>query len=128
MVLIETLCAEIMTIPLIMMVFGQMSLIGLLANLLVVPLIPWAMLLSSVTAFAGAIIPEFAGWFAWPAHMLLTYMLDIVHMLASIPSIFLHISINPTLMISDYVLIAVLVLISHRRLKNKKLILKQSFK
>ncbi len=128
MVLIETLCAEIMTLPLIMMVFGQMSLIGLLANLLVVPLIPWAMLLSAVTAIAGAAVPELAGWVAWPAHLLLTYMLDVVHILASIPSIFLHVSINPTLMISSYALIVVLVLIGHKRLKNKGLILKKSFK
>lgn len=123
LVLIETLCAEIMTLPLIMMIFGQMSIIGLVANLLIVPLIPWAMLLASIAALAGTITPNLGGWVAWPAHMLLTYMLDIVHLLASIPSIFLHVSINPTLMVSAYVLIMILVLLSHKKLKNKRLAL-----
>lgn len=127
LVLVETLCAEVMTLPLIMMIFGQMSLIGLLANLLIVPLIPWAMLLSALAAISGAVMPELAGWTAWPAHMLLTYMLDIIHLLAGIPAIFLHVSISPTTMISAYLLIATTVVIGHRKLKNKKLMLKQSF-
>ena len=128
LVLIETLCAEIMTLPLIMMVFGQMSVIGLLANLLVVPLIPWAMLLASLAAVAGAAVPELAGWAAWPAQMILTYILDIVHLLSQIPSIFLHITISPTLMISFYMLIIALVIIGYHKLKNKKVVLERSFK
>jgi competence protein ComEC len=119
LVLIETLSAEIMTLPLIMMVFGQMSLVALLANLLVVPLIPAAMLLSAIAAAAGAAIPQFAGWFALPARLLLTYILDLIHMLSSIPRVFIHLTINPTLMISLYVLVIALVAILHKRLKNK---------
>lgn len=122
-VLIETLCAEIMTLPLIMMTFGQMSLVALLANLLVVPLIPAAMLLSAVAAIAGAVTPATTGWFAWPANLLLTYILDVVHILSSIPSIFLHVSISPTLMISSYTLIVLLILVWHRRIKLKNAII-----
>jgi competence protein ComEC len=119
LVLIETLSAEIMTLPLIMMVFGQMSLVALLANLLVVPLIPAAMLLSTVAATAGAIVPQFAGWLALPARLLLTYILDLIHMLSAIPRIFIHLTINPTLMISLYVLVIALIATLHRRLKHK---------
>src|SRR6266404_8669704 len=78
MVLLETLSAEIMTLPLILMTFSQLSIVALIANLLVVPLVPIAMLLSAVAGLFGAFVPQIAGWFALPARLLLTYMLDIV--------------------------------------------------
>jgi len=125
LVIIETLCAEVMTLPLIMMTFGQLSLVALLANTLIVPLVPYAMLLSSLAALAGAVLPQWAGWVAWPAHMLLTYMLDVVHLLADVPSIFLHVSISSTVMICTYFVILVLVAISHKRIRDKKVLLEK---
>ncbi|MBL8121761.1 ComEC/Rec2 family competence protein [Candidatus Saccharibacteria bacterium] len=85
---IDTLCAELMTIPLIMYIFGQVSLVGLLANMLVAACIPIAMLLSFIAAMAGMLTPTFAGWFAWPAKLLLTYMIDTATMISRIPHIF----------------------------------------
>jgi len=119
LVLIETLSAELMTLPLVMMIFGQMSLIALVANLLVVPLIPAAMLLAAIAAAAGAVMPLYAGWLAWPARYLLTYILDLVHMLANIPRVMLHLTISPTLMISAYVFMVAAVVFAHRHLKTK---------
>lgn len=124
-ILIETISAEIMTLPLIMMIFGQMSLVALLANVLIVPLIPWAMLLATIAAVAGATLPELSGWFAWPAKMLLTYILDVVKILSSIPNVMQHIKINPTVMISAYMIVLTFVITLHKRLKNKQLILTQ---
>jgi len=114
-VLIETLCAELMTLPLIMAVFGQMSLIGLLANLLVVPLIPAAMLFSARAAVGGVLAPALGGWLAWPANLLLTYILDLVHILSSIPSIFLRVGISMTIMISAYMFLLLLVMVIKNR-------------
>jgi competence protein ComEC len=89
-VLIESLCAEIMTVPLVLYIFGQVSLVSLLANLLVVALIPLAMLLSLVAGLAGMLAGAVSGWLAWPAMVLLTYMLDIVTMLSRLPHVFLQ--------------------------------------
>lgn len=125
LVVIETLCAEVMTLPLIMMTFGQLSLVALLANTLIVPLVPYAMLVSSLAAVAGAVLPQASGWIAWPAHLLLTYMLDIVHLLASLPSIFLHISISSTAMVCAYFIILFLVAIPYKRIRDKKLLLEK---
>jgi competence protein ComEC len=119
LVLVETLSAEIMTLPLIMMVFGQMSIVAIVANLLVVPLVPVAMLLCAIAALAGAWLLAFAGWFAWPARIILTYILDLVHMLASIPHIVLHLTLNPTLMLSMYLLITTFAAVFYRRSKLK---------
>jgi competence protein ComEC len=87
-IVIESLCAEVMTLPLILYIFGQMSMVSLLANMLVVALIPLAMLLSLIAGLAGMFIGSVAGWFAWPAQLLLTYMLDVVNILSRIPHVF----------------------------------------
>ncbi len=87
-IVIESLCAELMTIPLVLYIFGQVSLVGLLANMLVVALIPLAMLFSLVAGLAGMLVGNIAGWLAWPAQVLLTYMLDIVNLLAHLPHVF----------------------------------------
>jgi len=75
-------------LPLILYIFGQMSLVSLLANMLVVALIPLAMLLSLIAGLAGMLVGNIAGWLAWPAQVLLTYMLDVVNMLSRIPHVF----------------------------------------
>lgn len=118
-VVIETMSAEIMTLPLIMMSFSQLSLIALLANALVVPLVPLAMLLSAIAGTAGALVPTIAGWLAWPARLLLTYMLDIVHLMANIPSIFLHLNLSPALMVISYCFILLIIFSMRRHLKTK---------
>jgi competence protein ComEC len=85
---LESLCAEVMTLPLVLYIFGQMSAVSLIANVIVAAFVPLAMLLSLIAGLAGMLMTGFAGWFAWPARYLLTYMLDAAHMLASIPHIF----------------------------------------
>jgi competence protein ComEC len=90
MVAIETISAELMTIPIILYVFGQISLIGLPANVFVVTLIPLSMLLGLLAGLAGMLIAPIASWLAWPAIQLLNYMLDIARIFASLPHTFLQ--------------------------------------
>ncbi len=87
-VAVETLSAEIMTIPIIMFIFGQVSLVGMLANVLVATVIPLAMLLSFIAGLTGMVAPLLAGWASWPATLLLTYMLDTATLLSHIPHVF----------------------------------------
>ena len=115
MVVLETLAAEVMTLPLIMMSFNQLSLVGLIANALVVPLIPFAMLFAAIAAGAGMVLPAIAGWFAWPANLLLTYMLDVARLLSGIPGIFLHRSVSITGMLGLYAAILLAMLLARRR-------------
>lgn len=84
-ILIETSAAQIMTLPLILYIFGRLSVVSLVANALVVPLVPLAMLLSLIAGLGGMLAPAIAGWVAWPAHMLLVYMIEIVRLLAALP-------------------------------------------
>jgi competence protein ComEC len=125
MVVIETLSAELMTLPLILMTFSQLSLIALVANALIVPLVPLAMLLSAIAGTAGAIAPQIAGWVAFPARILLTYMLDIVHVLSSLPSVLVHRSISLRYMLGLYGLVLVMLFAARRRLSMTKLAVKE---
>jgi competence protein ComEC len=119
MVLVETLSAELMTLPLILMTFSQLSIVALVANVLVVPLVPLAMLLTAVAGLSGAFMPQIAGWFALPARLLLTYMLDIVHMLSNIPAVLIHRSISVFYMIALYAVVLVITVILYRRLPKR---------
>jgi competence protein ComEC len=123
-ILIETLAAEIMTLPLVMMIFGQMSIVALPANLLIVPLVPVAMLVAAVAAIAGAALPEAAGWLAWPANLLLTYILDLVRLLSGVPKAIVHIKIDSTLMICAYTSALIIMWTVQRRSKIKAVLIK----
>jgi hypothetical protein len=62
------------------------------------------MVLSLVAGLAGMIIPSICGWLAWPAKVLLTYMLDIAHSLSSLPHVFLqHLALSTWQMILLYI-------------------------
>lgn len=84
-VIIETLSAELLVEPIVMVVFGQFSVLGLLANVVVVPLIPLAMLLTFIAGLAGIFIPTAAGWLALPAKLVLNYVIGVIHWLSGIP-------------------------------------------
>jgi competence protein ComEC len=62
-----------------------MSVVALLANILVIPLVPFAMLFSAIAGVAGMLIPAFSAWLAIPARLVLTYMLDIAYWLSGLP-------------------------------------------
>jgi len=85
---LESICAELVTLPLILHIFGQMSLVSLVANMLVAAFIPLAMLLSFIAGLAGMLAGGVAGWLAWPARILLNYMVDVVNLLSRIPHVF----------------------------------------
>lgn len=119
LVVIETLAAEIMALPLIMMAFGQLSLVALLANAIIVPLVPIAMLLSAIAGLAGMVVAPIAGWFAWPAVLLMTFMLDIIQLLSSVPSAMVHLNISLAGMLSFYAIVLFVILISQKHVKNK---------
>lgn len=121
MVALESLCAEIVTLPFVLHTFGQMSFIGLPANVLVVTLVPLAMLLSLLAGLAGMSVSAVNGWAAWPARLLLTYMLDIAHMLARLPHIFMqNLELPLATMVGLYGVIIVMTIVFSRTAKRQK--------
>lgn len=64
MILLETAAAQIMTAPLILYIFGRASLVGLVSNLIIGPLVPIAMLLTLIAGLSGMFMPVLAGFIA----------------------------------------------------------------
>ena len=82
-IVIETLCAELAALPLAMFIFGSVSVLGLVANVLVTPLVPLAMLTTFTAGLASSLAPGLGSWLALPATLLLTYMTSAVEWLAT---------------------------------------------
>ena len=119
---LESMAAQVMTLPLILHIFNDSSYIALLANLLVVPLIPLAMMLSFVAGLAGTLIPAAAGWLSWPARWLLTYLLDIANLVSHIPHMQFSVSINLPAMLGIYAAMVALTLIWWQKaVKNSRI-------
>ena len=82
---VETTSAQLVTLPIIVAIFGQLSVVALLANLLILPLIPLAMLLTFITGLAGFVTPAVQGIIAWLAQALLSVIVRVVEWCASLP-------------------------------------------
>jgi len=84
-ILATTLAAQIAVLPILVINFGQLSLISPLANILVLPVIPITMLFGFLSALAGLLflpLGEILGWVAW---LFLTYEIKIIELLAKVP-------------------------------------------
>jgi competence protein ComEC len=79
----ETISAQIVTFPILVLAFGQFSNVAVLANLLVLPLVPLAMLLAFIAGIGGLVLPSFATIIGLPASWLLSYMTSVAEYLSS---------------------------------------------
>lgn len=80
----ETISAVIVTAPLLIGSFGQLSNVAIIANLLVLPLVPLAMLLTFIAGIGSVIIPALATFIGLPATWLLGYMISVAQYLSHI--------------------------------------------
>jgi competence protein ComEC len=80
-----TFATQIFVSPFILYMMGQISIIGVVANILVLPLIPITMLAVFLTGSIGLISTFVSQICGWGAHLLLTYELFIVETFARVP-------------------------------------------
>jgi len=90
-----TIAATMSVLPLLMYSTGVLSLVSLPANILILPLIPPTMLFSFLTGLLGYISPFLTLPFAYVSHLLLFYMLSVIHFFASLPFASLNITNFP---------------------------------
>ncbi|MFA6038732.1 MAG: ComEC/Rec2 family competence protein [Candidatus Peribacteraceae bacterium] len=92
--LTATLSAQVFTLPWILFLFHRVSLVSPIANLLVAPLLPLAMLLGFLSVCVSAVsfpLGQAVGYGAWGV---LELILRITHALASLPSASLSASLG----------------------------------
>lgn len=83
--LLETLSAQLVTLPIMMGVFGQLSVVALLSNLMILPLVPLGMLLTFCAGLTQLLVPALGVAVAWPAQFLLGYFVWAVNWTAGFP-------------------------------------------
>ncbi len=81
----STLATQIFVSPYILYMMGQLSIIGIVVNILVLPIIPATMLFVSLTGLLGFISENISQVFAWISHILLSYELFMVKLFANLP-------------------------------------------
>ncbi|MBN1585347.1 ComEC/Rec2 family competence protein [Candidatus Uhrbacteria bacterium] len=67
----ETLAATLATVPIILFSFGRLPLVGPLVNLVILPFIPWSMMLGAVSVGLGSVSRWLALPFSWFGFVLL---------------------------------------------------------
>lgn len=106
--LATTLSAQIFVLPLLIYYFKNLSLIAPLANLLILPIIPWLMLFGFIAIFLGIFLINLgwtAGFLAW---ILMLYEIKMITLLAKIPGAVLEMKIE-VWMVWLYYLLLILV-------------------
>lgn len=84
-IFVATVAAQIATFPIIALAFSQYSPLALLANLLVQPVVPLAMLLTFVAGVGGLIAPAVANIIGWPAEIILSFTTNLTSWMSSSP-------------------------------------------
>lgn len=81
----ETVAAHLVTVPIIVLSFGTISNVAIIANILVVPLVPLAMLLTFLCGIGAVISLPFIELLAVPTTWLLGYMTNVATFVSEIP-------------------------------------------
>lgn len=81
----STLATQIFVSPYILYMMGQLSIIGIIVNIIVLPIIPLTMFFVFVTGLIGFLSSGLSMIFASVSHLLLSYELFVVRFFASLP-------------------------------------------
>lgn len=82
---LATVSTQIFVLPLLLLKMGELSLVALPVNLLVLPVIPLTMLLGFLAGVSGMLVSTIALVFAFPAYLLLSYALLVVNVFSALP-------------------------------------------
>jgi len=105
-ILIATLSAQLAVLPLLLIYFGQLSLISPLVNLLILILIPQTMLFGFLTGIVGMIWLLPAQLFAWISWLYLTFELSVIKFFANLPLAIVNLKWNWLLAIAYYFVVS----------------------
>jgi len=113
----ETVSATILTAPVLIGAFGQISNVSIVANMLVLPLVPLAMLLTFISGVGALIIPGLAAIIGLPATWLLQYMVGVANYLSKLPFAVTKVQLPGLGILACYLIILAVVIYLWRKTK-----------
>lgn len=117
-IFVGTMSAQIATMPIMLFAFGHYSPYALLANMLVLPLVPLTMLLTFVGGVVGVTVPGFAQFFGLPATIILEYMIKVVNVTAKLPGAQSDVTFNTLGVAGSYAAIVLVLLFLWRKTRH----------
>jgi competence protein ComEC len=117
-IIITTFSAIIFTAPLIIYSFGRFSLIAPLANLLVLPAVPLAMLTGFITLASGIIFPALGHLLSYVSWVVLAYIIKVTEFLSQVRFSSISLSLPWWLMVIFYGILIYIIYVGWQ--KNKK--------
>jgi competence protein ComEC len=97
-----TLAAQILTLPLIVAYFHQLSLVSLAANLFILPAQPGVMAWGGLATLTGLVSPFIGQLLAWVAWLFLSWTVLLVRFFAAIPGATTAVTVSPFFIIGLY--------------------------
>ncbi|PIQ91669.1 MAG: hypothetical protein COV70_02345 [Parcubacteria group bacterium CG11_big_fil_rev_8_21_14_0_20_39_22] len=114
-----TLATQIFVLPMILWMMGTLSIVSPIVNLLVLPFVPFTMLLAFLTGVLGFVSYLFAALPGYGAYLLLSYMLLITDWFARLPFASVTIKFFPFwTMVSVYIFYAIFLLWWGKKFKD----------
>jgi competence protein ComEC len=115
-VLVATVCAQILTFPVLVFNFGYFSIISFISNILAIPALPALMALGLLFPLAGLIVPTL-GWFiSFFCSLLLKYLILVIEQSAKFPYAAIDLKISSIAVIVLYSVILFFII----KINNKK--------
>lgn len=100
-----TIAAQLATIPILLLSFGQYGLLSILVNALVLWMVPILMVLGGVGALIGLLIPIIGALFIWLSYPLLLLFENMVLFFGKVPAVIQVADIPLTLVVGYYLLL-----------------------
>ncbi|HSG15521.1 MAG TPA: DNA internalization-related competence protein ComEC/Rec2 [Anaerolineae bacterium] len=104
-IFIATLAAMLLTMPLIVFHFKQLSVISPLANLFILPAQPGVMTWGILSTLTGMAVPIVGQGLAWVTWFFLNYTIGRVQFFASLPAASVGVNLSPAGLIALYIII-----------------------
>ena len=109
--LVATISATLITLPLIIFQFGRLSIVAILVNVLILPLIPLAMGFGFLTIILGYIWLELAKAIAGLVWLILKYIIEVVEFFAQFNFISINIqSVSWPVLLVSYLIIFIIII------------------
>ncbi len=109
-ILVATVSAQIFVLPLLLYHIGTISLVSIIANLFILPVVPIGML-SAFLLSVFALMPILGSALAFVSYVILAYMIFAVELFSRVPFASLHnINFSLWMLVISYVLLAIFVI------------------
>ncbi len=114
-IFLETMSAQIATAPIIAYTFSTYAPLSIIANILILPLIPAVMVLTFISGLGSLLFGGMGILFGLPATVILHYMTSVIDRLASLPFSQGNIEAGLPQLIYVYIVLTVIVVYMKRR-------------